>query len=532
MIEDTIELLEPEEDRLAGAAAHDIVFWNPKYNTPKEGKRYIVDVYIDYLKMLDLFRLLGFLRYDVNVKTRVLVRIENSRIVHRSDSTLVTDAFFDHLDEKDEFLDEYDTLSRDYLKGKIMKSLSTYFKEEKLYRLRPAKPIELNKDTADIKFFYYKNGFVEVTKDGTRFNDYSKLPGYIWNTEILNRNYLEPIAGKTSVYEKFITQLCLANGEESPSRLQSLKQIIGYLLHSYTEYKLTAILMTDSKMSDDGEANGRSGKTLFTRGLGWMLSADPRTSEIPTFIDINGKDFDPTVSKKYQMVGLETKIICFNDLKRYFDVECLYNDVAEGVTVEQKFMNPFKVQAKMILNSNKTVRVDGDSSKDRFLEFQVSDHFSRKHTPAMEFKHWFFKDWDANEWALFDSFMFSCVTEFFTNDSRITEPEQINLDVRKLHENTKPEFIDFMEDQNFEFDLLYNRKDLYHKFITRYEDFANDKKFTQAKFTTWINTYTKFHPDYEPYNKARDEKRNDGVIEFSFRKARTGMGSAINEDMP
>lgn len=519
--DNTIELLDPEIDEAGITDPHDITFWVVKYAVHKEtGQNYVTDIIIDYLKLLKCLALMGFLRLDINKKTHMLVRVIHGRVIQQSSPTLITDTFEDHLAEKPFWLDDNKTLSRDRLRGKFVKSLSTYFKEEKLFRLRPDKPIGFQRDTQHAKFFYYQNGFVKVTKEGTEFNSYDKLDAHIWDTEILNRNYVAPQPGKTAVFEQFITKLCTTTGADTEARVTTLKQIIGYLLHTFTDYKMMAILLTDSKISEENEANGRTGKTLLTRAIGWMLSADPTMSEIPTFVDINGKDFDPTISKKYQMVGLETKVICLNDVKRWFDVDTIYNDVTEGVTVERKFMQPFKVQAKFILTTNKTIKIEGDSSKDRFFEFEVSDYFSKSRTPAMEFNHWFFRDWKADEWALFDSFMFGCMQSFFANDSTITETAHINLDIRKLHENIPEELLNFLEDQQFETDKYYDRKELYHSFLAKNEDFAKKaaaSKFDQKRFTAYIKTYANYHPALQPYNKERDEKRNDGTITFCFR---------------
>jgi hypothetical protein len=523
MNNEDIDLLDPEvseEEANQESNPHNIQFWKVKRD---QDTKAVKDVIINHLQLLQVFRLMGFLRLDID-DAHLLVKIENSKVIKQVSITLVIDAFFDFLDKKPFWIE--DRFSRNDLKEKFLKSMQTYFKEDKFNRLKPFREIKFNQDTRTEKYFYFKNGFVKITKDGHTFNDYSKLENFIWESEILKRNYTVPVKAapgtiNVAKFDDFIIKICQASGADTDKRYLSMQLIIGYLLHSYTDCKLTAILLTDSKISEDGEANGRTGKTLFTKSLGYMLSSNPEDLKIKTFVDVNGKDFDPKEKHKYQNVGYETKIVCLNDIKRFFDVDCVYNDVTEGVTVERKNLTPFKVKAKMILTTNKTVKIEGDSSKDRFLEFEFSDFFSKSRTPEMVYKQWFFRDWDLQEWALYHHFMFECCQLYFKHGSKLQEPEQINLNIRKLKENTSPEFIDFMEDQAIEFDHWYDKKKLFTDFITRYEDFGKQsKKFDQAKFTNWMKLYTKYNPDFTEFKKATDEKRSNTEISICFRKAK------------
>lgn len=525
---ETIELLEPAVDKDEITSAHDVDFYKGKFKEREDGSRYLIGIDIDYLKMIQVFYLLGFRRLDVD-DTSIFVRITNSRVVKRISITVVIDAFFDFLDEKDEWLTHDNTFHLDMLKNKFLKSPGSYFKEDKLYRLKPEKPILFNVDTQHAKYVYYLNGFVKIDKNGHSFNDYSQLEAHIWESEILKRNYI-PNPGILSPFEGFITKVCTATGADNATvqnRVNCLKKIIGYYLHSYTKGELVALLLTDSKISEENEANGRTGKSLFCKSLGYMLSNDPEDPAIKTYVDINGKDFDPKEKHKYQLVSLETKVICINDLRRWFDVDCIYNDITEGVNVERKNMTPFKVKLKILLTTNKTVKIEGDSSTARFLEFEFSDFFSKRHTPIDEFKHRFFRDWSVEQWAAYDWFMFSCIEDYFKNDCKLEEPQHINLSMRKLKDTTRQEFLDYMSDLNIVFDQYYNKKDLYTNFCKRYEDFGRDPKFTQAKFSGWVKLYTQYMPEFETYNKERDEKRSNDIIEMRFTKVKSDKKDVI-----
>ena len=520
-----IELLEPQTDQLEESTADEVIFWRVKYQEHQEtGAKYVKDVTINYLKLIKVFYLLGFRRLDID-QTYTFVKIENNRVVKKVSVFEMVDVFFDLLDAKNFWLDEHGTFSTDMLKEKFYKSPGSYFKEDKLTRLRPERPIKFNKDSLQEKFIYFENGFVSISKAGIIFDDYSKLQNYIWESEILKRKYL-PKPAITSPFQTFLMNICGAKSGDVQARFDTLKRIIGYYLHSYTDCELRSLVLTDSKISEENEANGRTGKTLFSKAMGYMLSNNPEDPGIKTFIDINGKDFDPKEKHKYQEVGIETKIICINDLKRGFDVDCLFNDITEGVKVEEKNMKPFKVKAKMILTTNKTIKIEGESAKARFLEFEFADHYSKNYRPDMEFKHRFFRDWDPEKWAAFDWLMFESIQAYFIDDCQLNEPEHINLNARKLRETTNPDFLDFMSDIKIEYDRWYNKKDMFNAFINRYEDFKKDQRFNQKKFTGWVKLYTKYNPEFLEFNKERDEKRSDDVIEMCFRKNKPSAAAA------
>ncbi|MGN7988682.1 hypothetical protein ACTJKC_15140 [Pedobacter sp. 22226] len=514
-----IDLLEPELEEGETLSPHDIKFWKTTYETNKEtGKARLKSITINKLKLLKVFFLLGFRRLDIDDQS-TFIRIENNRVIKRININQVVDTFFEYLDEKDYWFDDEKSLNLDMIKEKFIASPGSYFKEDKLYRLNlfTKEKIVFNTDTLTEKFLYYKNGYVRITKAGVDFNDYSKLDKYIWESEVLTRNFTFTKYDDSYVGQ-FVTKICQSEASDINERIKALKIIMGYYMHSFTDCKLVSLMLTDSKISDENEANGRTGKSLFCKLIGYMLSKNPEDLSVKTFIDISGKNFDPKEKHRYQDVGYETKIVVLNDLKKYFDVDCVYNDVTEGVTVERKNMSPYRVKLKMILTTNKTVKIEGDSSKDRFLEFEFSDYFSKRRTPEMEFRHWFFRDWDADQWAQFDNYMISCVQDYFVADCKLMEPEHINLNARKLKENTAVVFLDYMSDLKIQFNQWYNKADLFNGFIKRYPDYDN-QKFKQMHFTGWVKLYTKYMPEFEEFNKERDEKRSDDVIEMMFRKA-------------
>lgn len=464
---------------------------------------------IDKLKFIQLLYSIGFRRLDIS-KARLFIKVINHKLCKEIDQIQIEDDFFDYLNStyKDEAISN--GVYVEDLVNNLLNIREKLFKKEFLYRLKPDDSIEFNKDTKQQKFFYYKNGFIEITKEKTTFHKYSDLNKYIFESELLNRDLNYP-EYSYSYFEDFCFKIC----GENKKRLDTLKTIIGYNLYNFSDAKMKATVFTDSTISEQDEPNGRTGKTLLTKAIGYMLSSNIVNAEIKTFCMVNGKDFDQSNRYKYQQASIDTKIIAINDVKKNFNVEMLFNDITDGVTVEKKNQHPFVIYPKIMIITNRALRIDGFSAKDRFIEFEFSDYFNNKRSPETVYKHWFFRDWDTKQWNAFDNFMISCVKAYLING--LIEPEAINLNARKLKEHTCNEFIEFMNDLNLQFEERYDKKVLFEQFKHKYSDYNNDH-FKQKRFSAWLQYYTRFSGITQEFNKERDEEKSGDTRFIIFRK--------------
>ncbi len=470
------------------------------------------DLKIDHLIMCELLYASNFRRYDIE-DSSVFVRIINDRIVKQVTITDIMDFIFDHIDNLDNDLNEYwETDIRKQIKKKVLAGVSSYFNTQKLYILKPKEPIEFNKDTISEKFIYFENGFLKITAAKIEFLKYTQLKGYVWENEIIKREYKKPAAGED---RNFVRKFFWLVSGQKESRFKDLCIAAGYYSHDFYDYKLKALILTDSTISLGNEANGRTGKTLWCRLVGGMLSHNSEDPSIKTYVEINAKDFDPKEKFKYSACALDTKLIVLNDLKRNFDVDCVYNDVTEGVDVNKKGLHPFKIKSKVILTTNKTVKLAGDSDTDRFLEFEFSSYFSKSKGPEQEFGHWFFRDWKPEDYCRYYNFMAECVQAYFKNGCKLNEPEQINLNKRKLIEQTNEDFIEWVESFGIEPGKEYKKAELFESFTRNYPDW-NNNNFKQKRFTEWLKNFLNFSDQWKNYNKELNERRDADHRYFIF----------------
>ncbi|WKZ60783.1 MAG: hypothetical protein QY309_04715 [Cyclobacteriaceae bacterium] len=498
----------------------------------KDSEEVFKGVEIDLEKFIALLASFGFTRYETgntpNSKedSFAFVRLDGNVIRNVSRQQIID--FIENFIRKEYNFEKCHYVDSSILLNKFYKGMKTLFNKDLFARVRTDQPIIINKDTPANTYFYFRNGFVTVTRSSITMQPYEEMNGSVWDTQMLDRDFklidLDAPEREAEKYPKGVfADFCWQISGHNVNRFQSLCSIIGYLLHDFYEYKLKAVLLTDSSLSEASE--GRTGKTLFAKCLGYVRS----------YTEINGKDFDSGNKNKYEDVTLGTQVVHLNDVKtrgRFkFDFEDVFNDVTEGMIVNAKYMTPFRQFAKMIISTNKTLNIIGASQRDRIIEFEMSDFFGEDRSPHQYYGQWFGRDWDETEWSLFDNFICFCA-QLFLKEGLIM-PETINLEARKLMNHTATEFIDFMSDcreviertgkpfENYRFngtmttttsfeDFEFDKRQLYEYFLQTNTDFKS--WLTSKKFNTWLHQYAELHLKIK---HPRDWRSNGaGYIQF------------------
>jgi len=454
-------------------------------------------IFIDKVKLVNVFVKLGFCRFDIDDK-HLMVYLHNNTI-KRATPKMIRDVFFKYIDnlKVHKIVKQRDStevtiaISGPMLKRKFFDSLETYFSPLIFERACNVVPLEIQTDEQETKYFYFKNGFVIINAKGHKFLKYTELKNVIWETSILHNNF--KYTSEKGNFEKFFENITGINDEY---RKESLMSICGYLLHSFYDYKTFLILLADAGLNLNGEPNGRSGKTLLMKGLGKMLMANDKQTR---YVLIDGKTFKSNEDRKYQRADIDTSLIHINDIYKWFDIENLFVDITDGITVRQMYEKPFTIFSKLAMSSNKTIKLDGPSSRDRVIVYEIDNFYSDTRNPETEFKQWFFRDWDAIEWNKFYSFMIRCCIIFFQKG--ILKPIEINYHTRLLFDYTSKEFVAWFGDywhkiesemQSTSDDIHSSKKMMYHNFISEYEDYQKaSEKFSQKKMTIWMQQILK-----------------------------------------
>ena len=473
------------------------------YRATKDDYGNVKYINIRHARFLQFLEVLGFRRFDLGTDF-VFVRVMDNIVVEVSKTT-IQDAFFDYIKGLPDELP--DGVTCEMLLEKLVKSPENYFSVIKLSLIKRIEP-SFCVDTADRVRLFYANGFVSCNKDGYDLHPFAEMDGLVWKSQILARDfnvaataYVEP--DRLPIFAKFVWNV---SGKD-PERFKSFLTVIGYLLHDFFEGKTRAIILTDSDVS--AYANGRTGKTLFSKALG----------QVTPLCEISGKDFDPAERFKYQEVSYPDRIVHINDIGRKLGIEPLFVDISEGISVQKKNKQPFNKRVKIIISTNRAMKIEGASARDRVVEIEFSSHYGEALSPHTEFGKWFFGEgWTEEDWIDFDNFICYCVCLYLRDGVHV--PSQINLGRRKLLASSNEDFVDFIDervkDKLIRANVIICKNDLRDDFLKEYPEYKETIKDV-SKITAWLRSYANYSGNFALNSPKQDEKATNGKKYFVFR---------------
>ena len=428
----------------------------------------------------------GFYKYCPEGSTNyVFVRVTNNLIDHTFEKE-VKDFVLLHL------LQLEDTSIYNYFAENVK-----YFREEFLTLLDTI-DIHFIEDTKDESYLYYKNCAVKISKESITCIDYLDLGGYVWKDHVIDRNFTVDTSKKCD-YETFISRIC---GDDI-SRIKTVESTIGFMMHGYKNLSYCpAVILNDEVISDNPE--GGTGKGLFINAL----------SQMKKVVIIDGKHFNFEKSFPYQLVSADTQILCFDDVKKYFDFEKLFSIITEGLTLEKKNKDaikiPFSRSPKVAITTNYAIKGSGNSFARRKWEVECYQHYNKNFTPLDEFGKHFFTEWSNDDWLAFDNYMIACLKKYLSTG--LLKTKFVNLKIRQLSAETTHDFIEWCglvegnkSLSNIQVGVKLMKQDLYYDFISEYPDYAPKAKMTisRIKFYKWLNAYALYLTGQTP-EEGRD----------------------------
>jgi hypothetical protein len=402
--------------------------------------------------------------YPIANKNTFLFITKKGNFINQVNEYLIKDVVMDNLKIRNQ-IDVFDVVAE---KTKI-------FTNQYLSMIDTAN-IEVEKDTQDYAMIYYKNYVLQVKKKELKLYNYEDINNHIWENQIIDREFIEADHHE-SMFRSFVWYIA---GEET-ERYNTMKSILGYLLHSYKNSSNNkAIILNDETISE--HPNGGSGKGILINAIGHMKKVST----------IDGKSFDFNKSFPYQTVSTDCQVLAFDDVKKNFNFESLFSLITEGLTIEYKGKDaiklPVKDSPKILISTNYTIKSEGGSFERRMFEVELSSYFNANNTPFDKFECMLFDDWDDLEWARFDQYMINCLQFYLQNGLVKSAPK--NLKTRKFINQTCQEFFEFVNDDAIPINKRINRNDYHTKFIEEYKDFG--KWLTQRAFNKWINSYCEY----------------------------------------
>lgn len=438
---------------------NDIKFWSVKED--KNGKETInVDPYL-YSCFLTQN---GFNKYyPETAENPTFVRVLSNK-VHLSSVAQIKDFVLNHL-LKNELINIWNYCSK-----------SPYLFSENHLNMIDSISLNMLMDDKDTSFIPFKKGVVKVTKNTINLLQYVDVNGYVWENQIINRDFNIKDNYKND-FQDFVSKV----SNSDPYRIEALETTLGYLIHTYkdkTDQK--AIIFNDQEIDDN--PNGGSGKSLMLTAL----------NNFRRLVKIDGKAFDPKKSDfVYQRVNLDTQILSFDDVKKNFQFENLFSLITEGITVNRKNKDeifiPFERSPKIVITTNYVINGVGSSHERRRHEIEFYQYFNERRSPLSEYGRLLFDSWNKEDWSNFDNYMIDNLRKFLKKG--LTKSVSINAESKRFIQATTKDFFDWVEEGNLAHNTRIYNNEIILKFTNEYKNY---KDLNTKQFLKWVKEYSIF----------------------------------------
>lgn len=405
----------------------------------------------------------GFYKYYTpGGQSYIFVRMENN-LVDNVTNVKIKDYVMDYL------------LNNEHYKAFELLAPRTNFFSDQYLNLLPNLNVTFKRDTKDTCYLYFRNKAIEVTKDNITEVDYIDLDGFVWRRHLIDSEF-NKVDYTGCDFERFIFNVA---GKDKQREL-SIKSTIGYLLHSYKDSASNfAVVLNDETISEN--PTGGTGKGIIINAI----------SKLKRSAILDGKSFSFDNSFPFQTVGIDTQVLCFDDVKKSFDFERLFSVITEGITIEKKGKDAFILKRedspKILISTNYTIAGDSTSFARRKWDVELAQHYNLKNTPLKEFGRLLFDDWDKEEWHRFYSYMVSCIQLFLAEG--IIKTDFTNSKLRQFIASTCTEFAEWIEDNNIKLGERVNKATIHEQFIKEYPD---RKQIHQKTFNKWVKAYAQY----------------------------------------
>ena len=285
-------------------------------------------------------------------------------------------------------------------------------------------------DTRDSAFRFFKNGWIEITKDAVSdIHSYDELKDdeFIWNSSVIPRDY--EVLNNEDVpthFKDFVANLARdEEGVVDENALERLELAIGYLCHRHHKPAERKYVLLVDKFSDGlaNKSNGGSGKSLLVSALGKLMN----------LVELDGRTFgkgnrDSVDGKAFAPVTAASEIVHIDDAVKSFPSEILFTRVTGNFHIRRNYQDSFSIPAdkapKIVVTSNFPMEGDGHSYKRREFIVEVSNFYRLRSEYCHQTPFHIHgnkniaadgvEGWDALDWSEFYKYVFSCISKYIS----------------------------------------------------------------------------------------------------------------------
>lgn len=338
----------------------------------------------------------------------------------------------------------------------------------------PELDVKMMRHTREKAYFYFRNGYVEITAKGSKLHKYDTLSGsYIFRDYLVNRD-ISVIDVDSDVERKFGSKgvdfldfLAKVSGivdnditADQVEKFKYLRRLIGFLLHDYKQQGLTDFCVI---LCDDN--TGGSGKGLIIQALEQLTSV----AKLDCRKDVGIYDPDDLTER--------TRIKVYNDVQPSFNFGNAYVEITDGGTIRHMYGSPravpYKDTWKDLITSNYIIRGNNGPDQRRQRVFSMNAFFDQNNTVQDYYNQSFFsEDWTPKDWNFFYNLMFQCVQEWLAADYHVRYTDK-EYQERKLESEYPMEFREYVDGLG---------RGMYHKTGDLYWGFKEHHKYKNSPF--------------------------------------------------
>lgn len=304
----------------------------------------------------------------------------------------------------------------------------------------------------------------------------------------------------------------LTSEEIQEQKLNLLNKIyaIGYNLHRYkSPSRAWAIYAMDNKIGEDGECNGRSGKSFLFKCFRFFMRTVNLSGRNPKLLD------NPHV---YDQVDKHTDFVLVDDCDKYLPVSQFYDNISSGMTVNPKnnksFFIEFEESPKFGFTTNYVPRDFDPSTNARLLYMVFSDYYHER-TADNDYlesrsirddfgRNLMTNDYSEEDWNQDLNFFAQCL-QFYMAMSEYgikIQPPMANIIKRKYKADMGASFEDwaysYFSEEGEHVNAFIQRDNAYDEFIA----FAKVPKsyWTMQRFTKALKGFANLCPYIDTMN--------------------------------
>lgn len=311
--------------------------------------------------------------------------------------------------------------------------------------------------------------------------------------------------------------------KEEMLALANMLFCIGYLCAQYKNHgKPWLVFIQDTKISEVGKSEGRSGKSLILKGI----------SHARVSFYIEGRKLDDKSQFQFLYDGLTEfhDIVDIDDFAEFGDFNTIYSQITSGRVVNSKHTSPFTLpyedSGKMSISSNFELPNTSSSTMARLLSCGVSDfyheqtknnNYKESRSPLSKFGRQLYTDFTEDEWVQFFNLIAYCIQLQQRFDK--IQPPMENLERRQLRREMGTglgrgeDFLRWADDHimpwggegskpvrtpddsdTFYLDTLFDRKVALAHFLEEsgISD-AHKRSYSAQKFKTHLDAWSRYH---------------------------------------